>query len=81
MKHIKLFEQHILEGEKQDIIQKINDVSGSIRDLQSSIRDMGDQDEPDQTKIAIAQLKIQKQNLKNQMLQLDLRIISLKDTL
>jgi|694.fasta_scaffold22232_1 hypothetical protein len=81
MKHIKLFEQHVLEGEKQDVIQKINDVGGSIRDLQSSIKDMGQQDEPDQTKIAIAQLKIQKQNLKNQMLQLDLRIIALKDTL
>jgi hypothetical protein len=54
-------------------------VNGTIRDLQSSIREMGQQDEPDQTKIAIAQLKIQKQNLKNQMLQLDLRLISLKD--
>jgi hypothetical protein len=81
MKHIKLFEEHLLENERQDISQKITDVRNSIEDLQRSIVDMGQDDEPNPIKIAIAQLKIQKQNLKNQLLQLDLRILSFKEKL
>lgn len=81
MKHIKLFEDHISENEINDINQKLIDGRGAIDDLKASIADMGDEDEPNQIKIAIAQIKIQKQNLKNQILQLDSRLITLKDKL
>ena len=81
MKHIKLFEQHLLENERSDISQKITDVRNSISDLQQSIADMGRDDNPNPIKIAIAQLKMQKQNLKNQMLQLDLKILAFKEKL
>jgi hypothetical protein len=81
MKHVKLFEQHLLENERQDISLKITDVRNSISDLQQSIADMGRDDNPNPIKISIAQLKMQKQNLKNQMLQLDLKILAFKEKL
>lgn len=78
MKNIKLFEEFINEEEKLTAFQKIGDVRNSMSDLQASISKMNQSEEPDRNKIAIAQLKIQKLNLKMQMLQLDSKIESLK---
>lgn len=75
------FEQHLLENERSDISQKITDVRNSISQLHQSIADMGKDDNPNPIKIAIAQLKMQKQNLKSQMLQLDLKILAFKEKL
>lgn len=79
MKNVKLFEAFILENERAELSQKITDLRNQLRDLEQSLRDMGQNDEPDPVKMAITQLKIQKNHLKNQMLQLDMKILALKD--
>lgn len=79
MKNVRLFESFILESDRAELSQKITDLRNQLQDLEKSLREMGQDDEPDPVKMAITQLKIQKNHLKNQMLQLDMKILALKD--
>lgn len=84
MKYVKLFEtftESVLENERADLSQKINDTREKLADLQRSLSEMGNDEDPNPIKMAITQLKIQKQNLKSQMLQLDMKILSFKEKL
>lgn len=79
MKSVRLFEAFILENDRAELSQKITDLRNQLQDLEQSLRDMGKDENPDPVKMAITQLKIQKNHLKNQMLQLDMKILALKD--
>jgi hypothetical protein len=82
MVKVKLFESYlesVLENERADLSLKMSDAQTALNDLKDSLKEIGASENPDPIKLAITQLKIQKQNLKSQMLQLDLRILSLKE--
>lgn len=79
MKHIKLFENFLNEETTiADIQDKIREGFLKVRKLEESLRAAQSKENPDRNRIEIIRLKIQKQQLKNQSLQLDAKIFQLK---
>lgn len=87
MKHTKLFEEFLNEADKPfvnknaEMLGKIADGREKTAELRNSLQELGEDDEPNAIKMAIMQLNIEKQNLKNQMLRLDGKITQYKDKL
>jgi hypothetical protein len=86
MKHVKLFEDFkedtIFEGnelatKRGENFDKMRDVQAKIREIKSKISDMK-QAEVDPHKLMILQLEIEKESLKHQSLQVNDRILTLK---
>lgn len=79
MKHIKLFENFLNEETTiADIQDKIREGYQKARKLEQSLRAAQSKENPDRERIEIIRLKIQKQQLKNQSLQIDAKIFQLK---
>lgn len=82
MKRVKLFEDIIFEGneiaaKRGENFDKMRDVQAKIREIKSKISDMK-QGEVDPHKLMILQLEIEKESLKHQSLQVNDKILTLK---